>query len=134
MKLARFAGVVAAVVLIVGSEAWAACAWVMWQETAIMELSKEGDIRRTGGWDMQSAHPTYSQCVQAAQKLALDARADTAVMVAFGTSGKLVRAGEQGIYMLKPVSPSPPRSGGNGGTLTFQCFPDTADPRPRTKE
>ncbi len=72
-----------ALVLAVPLPTWAECAWVLWQETVINKASRE-NISRTGGWDRQSAHPTYSECVQAARQLALNARSDVAVTFAFG--------------------------------------------------
>jgi hypothetical protein len=125
MKPTRLARVVGALLLFVASEAGAECAWVMYQETVSME-SKGGKIHRTGDWTRQSAHATYNECVLAARRLALKAQSDPLVTFAFGAPGKLLRAGEEGVYEMTFASPPPPKI---FGSLTFQCFPDTVDPR-----
>ena len=99
MRSTRLVGVICAVLLIVGSEAWAECAWVLWQETVINKASRT-EIRSTRDWNMQSAHPSYSECVRAARQLALDGQSNIAVTMTFGAPGKLGKTGEQGIYRL----------------------------------
>ncbi len=110
------AGVVAAVLLIVGTEAWAECAWVLWEEHRISTQDKPS-------WLVRGATETKHECT-------LRAAAETKSFADFMKSNSLYEGVTVEGNSVRGLVPSFRKA----ELFSFACLPDTVDPRPRTKE
>jgi hypothetical protein len=99
-------------VLAVATSAVAECAWVLWSQPY---------SPNPGAWVLQTAYPTISACTQdldqreknaRESKWSSDRRAATDLFILYTRGGTKLDI----------------RDGTTGGT-TWQCFPDTVDPR-----
>ena len=97
--------------LMPAATAFAECAWVMWKQPTTL---KGGD----GQWDIWAAYPTVSACTQALDSREADARKG----IPFTDVSK--RAPTELLLMFRKHE-----SGIFTEGITWQCFPDTVDPR-----
>jgi hypothetical protein len=134
MKRAHLAGVVAAVLLIVGGEAGAGCAWVLWAELKIIEMNEKNGAHAPE-WQIDDAFTSRDACLAAVRR---DIESRMAVQPA-GTIRRNWSTSE-------PRQPGSGRTALDGGMIfilmsedrimerSYRCLPDTVDPRPRGKE
>jgi hypothetical protein len=98
--------------LVVAASAFAECAWILWSQPYSPNPS---------AWVLQTAYPTIAACTQELDqreqkaresKWSSDRRAATDLFILYTRGGTKLDI----------------RDGTTGGT-TWQCFPDTVDPR-----
>src|SRR6266545_3481110 len=87
MRLGRRASLLVAFSLLTSAAtAYAECAWVLWTQTVILNKDLTHKAPQDE-WLLQSAHPSYSACVERARDLALQYPRNPAMALAFGAAG-----------------------------------------------
>ena len=109
--------------LALAASASADCAWVLWQQTTLVNV-REGKPLETDGWVMQSATPTYTACNDTARRRAQRIATPSPEAVGVLSTKMLELIG--GGFLVDTKFKSPEYA---SASQEFRCFPDTVDPR-----
>ena len=110
----------AMIVLGVVASAAAECAWVLWRVESAMEYPST--VPKTAHF-LESAHPTYSECLRVANGV-------TAVLRdSYVDLGAKDLQYKPGVPFLGYRTESPDGTPKRAGTYNLQCFPDSIDLR-----
>ena len=105
--------------LSLGASAFADCAWVLWSQV---------HNPNPGGWALQTAYPSVSDCTKALDQREKEGRKTVYTTEDGGkVKGVTDRRAPTDLFLLYG------RDASKGG-VAWQCFPDTVDPRgPKAK-